>query len=422
MKPIHTLLIFSLIVPSALPATDSPAIGIEPLVAEIAAHHPERRFYLEEIAAARTAQRTAGRLSDPELSLDVGHKRLRDTTGAAIGDGTVWSVSVTQTFEWPGRLALRQAIADRDVELAELGVARFDQALAARARTLAYGLYAAHAKAVAVREVADRFASLRATFLARDPAGLTPLLETRVIEAGELALQRRATTAELAVQSALIELNQLRGAEIDAPLQVAAPAVDFADAPPLAELIAAARANNFGYRMRQVQLAQQGYAVDLARNERHPGASVGPYLAQDNVGDRETVVGLSLSLPLPISGRTGAAVDAARARRRQAEAAALVARRELDREVATAALAYGTKVAEARRWTADAVARFRDAAALADRHYRAGAVSVATYVELQQSYLDAVEALLDTQGEALAAGQRLRELTGLDLPVASIQP
>ena len=39
---------------------------------------------------------------------------------------------------------------------------------------------------------------------------------------------------------------------------------------------------------------------------------------------------------------------------------------------------------------------------------------MATYVELQNSYLDAVEALLDTQREALEAGLKLQELTGLD--------
>jgi cobalt-zinc-cadmium efflux system outer membrane protein len=35
-------------------------------------------------------------------------------------------------------------------------------------------------------------------------------------------------------------------------------------------------------------------------------------------------------------------------------------------------------------------------------------------VELQNSYLDAVEALLDTQREALEAGLKLQQLTGLN--------
>jgi len=397
-------------------------VTLPALVAAIVEANPERRFYAAELDAARAGARVAARLPDPELALDLGRKRLREATGAAIDDGTVWSVSVTQTFEWPGRLGLRRAIADRDVELAELGVARFEHALAARARTLAFGLHAAHTKAAAIREVADRFASLKETFLARDPAGLTPLLETRVIEAGEIALQRRATAAELAVQAALVELNQLRGAAVDAPLRVSAPPLAFAAVPATADLLAAARERNFDYRLRLVELERQGLAVRLARNERYPGLSVGPYLSRDHVGDRETIVGLGLSMPLPVTGRAGAAVDAAQARRRQAEAAAAVALREVDREVVTAAAAFAAKRAEVARWSPEAVRKFREAAELADRHYRLGAVPVATYVELQNSYLDAVEALLDTQAEGLAAGLKLGQLTGLELNPVEIAP
>lgn len=397
-------------------------VSLTALVGEITANNPERKFYEAELAAAQAGVRVAARLPDPQLSLDVGQKKLRDATGARIDDGAVWSVSVTQTFEWPGRLALRKAIANRQVELAQLGVARFENALAARARTLAFGLYAAHTKAAAIREVSDRFASLKETFLARDPAGLTPLLETRVIEASELTLQRRATEAELAVQAALIELNQLRGAAVDAPLQVAAPAFTFNVVPATADLLAAARTRNFDYRMRVVELEQQGLAVRLSRNERYPGITVGPYLSRDNVGDRETIVGLGLSVPLPVSGRAGAAVEGANARRRQAEAAVAVALRELDRQVITAAQAFSTKLAEARRWSPDAVQKFREAAELADRHYRTGAVPLATYVELQTAYLDAAEALLATQADVLAAGLQLQQLTGLDLNPVELTP
>ncbi|WP_415909262.1 TolC family protein [Oleiharenicola sp. Vm1] len=400
----------------------APAVSLSTLVSEITAKNPERQFYLEEIAAAKAGVRISSRLSDPALSFDIGQKRLRDSTGAKIGDGAVWSVSVTQTFEWPGRLSLRKAVANRQVELAELGVARFENALTARARTLAFSLYAANAKAAAIREVSDRFTALKETFLARDPAGVTPMLETRVIEASELALQRRATVAELAVQAALIELNQLRGVAADTPLRVAAPALSFTSLPATSDLLATAREKNFDYRMRLVELEQQGFAVSLARNERYPAISVGPYLSRDNVGDRETIVGLGLSVPLPVTGRTGAAVDVANARRRQAEAAVLVALRELDREVITSAQAFSTKLAESRRWSPDAVQKFREAADLADRHYRTGAVPIATYVELQNSYLDAVEALLDTQSETLTAGLKVQQLTGIELNPVEIKP
>lgn len=401
---------------------ESPPLKLTALVAEITGNNPELKFYESEIGAARAVTRSAGALNDPSISLDVGRKRVKDSAGTLVGSGAAWSVSVTQTFEWPGRLALRKAIANRNVELAELGFARFQNALSARARILAYTLHGANEEAAAIREVAERFSALKETFLARDPAGVTPLLETRVIEAGELALQRRATEAELAVQAALIELNQLRGAPPGSVLRVAAPALKLNEVPATEALLTAARENNFDFKVRRLELEQQGFQVQLARNERYPAISVSPFYSQEKAGDRETIVGIGLSVPLPISGRTRSAIDVAEVRRRQAETAALVAQRELERDVLTAANAFGIKLAESRRWAPDSVKKFREAAELADRHHRLGAVPIATYVELQKSYLDAVEALLNTQREALEAGLKLQQITGLDFNPVEITP
>src|SRR6185369_13042854 len=166
----------------------------------------------------KAGRKSAGSLANPELSGTVGQKRARDGSSGVSGEGVAWSASIVQPFEWPGRIGLRKAIANRDVELAELGYERFKIALAARMRVLAYGLFAAQAKSAAAREVAERFKALREVVVQRDPAGLTPLLETRVIEATALTMQRKASDAELAAQTALLELNQLRGSAPDAHL------------------------------------------------------------------------------------------------------------------------------------------------------------------------------------------------------------
>jgi cobalt-zinc-cadmium efflux system outer membrane protein len=73
------------------------------------------------------------------------------------------------------------------------------------------------------------------------------------------------------------------------------------------------------------------------------------------------------------------------------------------------------------RWRPDSAQHFKDAAELADRHYRLGAVAITTYVELQEKYLEAVEALLDTRRQALEAAQELERLTGLTPPLAATE-
>jgi len=395
----------------------SPGVSLDALVAEALEKNPELKFYETEIAAAKAGRRTAGVLANPEVSGSVGQKRVSD--GGLSAEGLAWSVSVVQPFEWPGRLGLRKAIANRDIELAQLGYERFKVALAGRVRTLAYGLFAAQERAAATGEVAERFKALREVLLQRDPAGLTPLLETRVIEATELNAQRKASDATLAAQAALLELNQLRGVAPDTRLVVGQAQLAFRPAEERESLTALARTNNFELRMRAVELAQQGFRVDLAKNERYPAIAVGPSYSVENAGDREQILGVAVSLPLPLWNRNGGNIEAAKARQMQAEISLNVAERDVQRQVLAAALTYETKLREMAKWRPDSVQHFKEAAELADRHYRLGAVPISTYVELQQQYLDAVEGLLDTKRETLEAAAQLELLTGLPLPLAN---
>ena len=388
------------------------------LVAEALERNPELKFYEAEILAAKAGRKTAGTLGNPEVSGGVGQKRV--SGGGVSSEGLAWSVSVLQPFEWPGRLGLRKAIANRDLELAELGQARFKSALAGRVRTLAYGLFAAQEKSAAAGEVAGRFKALREVLVQRDPAGLTPLLETRVIEATELNAQRKASDALLAAQSALLELNQLRGVAPDVQLVLSQAQLGFRPPEQSAALVALARTNNFELRMRAVELAQQGFQVNLAKHERFPALSVGPTYSEEKVaGSREQVIGVGFSLPLPLWNHNRGNIDAAKARQMQAEVLLNVAERDVQRQVLAAALAYETKLREMAKWRPDSVQHFKEAAELADRHYRLGAVPISTYVELQKQYLEAVESLLDTKREALEAAAQLELLTGLPLPLTN---
>jgi len=405
-------------------STNAPPVTAHPLdalVAESLERNPELKFYEAEIAAAKAGRQTAGLLANPDLSGGVGQKRV--SGGGVSDEGIAWSVSVLQPFEWPGRIGLRNAIANHDIELAALGYERFKIALAGRVRTLAYSLFAAQEKSAAAGEVAERFKALREVLVQRDPAGLTPLLETRVIEATELNAQRKASEALLATQAALLELNQLRGVAPDTRLSVGQTQLTFRPPDERETLMTLARTNNFELRVRAVELAQQGFRVDLAKNERYPSLNVGPTYSEERAGsERERIIGLGVSLPLPFWNRNSGNIEAAKARQIQAEVSFNLTEREIQRKVIEAALTYDTKLREMAKWRPDSVQHFKEAAELADRHYRLGAVPISTYVELQQQYLDAVESLLDTKREALEAAAQLELLTGLSLPLTQITP
>jgi hypothetical protein len=93
VRPVLGLLTLTLVgAARAQPATTdaSSAVSIPSLVSEITNNNPERRFYQEEIVAAKSGLRIAGRLSDPSVSLDLGRsacatRRARKSAMAPFG-------------------------------------------------------------------------------------------------------------------------------------------------------------------------------------------------------------------------------------------------------------------------------------------------------------------------------------------------
>ena len=398
------------------PAAAASTVTLETLVGQALAENPELKFYEAEIGASRGERRSAGAWANPELSGDAGRKRVR---GDAAAEGTAWAVSAAQTFEWPGRVSLRKAIADRQVELAQAGLEQFKAALAAQVRKKGFALFAAQRQESAAEEVAVRGEELVGTLVQREPAGVTPLLETRAIEASVIKLRREAIEASKTAQSALHELNALRGRSIAERLVIADVALTFPDLPPAEELLRRAGRGNFELRQREIEFSQQGFRLRLAENEAWPSITLGPQFSSERArSEKETVAGVSFSMPLPLWNRNQGGIETANARLRQAETSLKLMLRDIERRIREQVAAYERVRKEMARLSPKVGEQLREAAILADRHYRLGAVPLATYLEVQQSYLEALEAVFASQADALNARAEIDLLTGASIPPA----
>ncbi len=398
--------------------------SFEALLDEVLENNPELKFYEAEILAAKGLRQTAGLWNNPQVDGSIGHKRVMSSSeegGTSRAHGAASEIVVTQSIEWPGRIRLRKAIADRDIELAELGLEQFRALLEARVKIAAYVLSAAQEKAAATQEVAEHFRALREVLIERDQAGLTPLLEARVIEAIELNMQRKASQASLDAKAALFDLNQLRGAAPGDALTLTRMNLTFH---PIEmdknELVRLAGSYDFQVRLRTIELERQGYEVRLAKNERFPDITAGPAIAIERAGERERIIGAAISLPLPLWDRNQGNIATAKAQQTQAETSFDLAQRDAERRAVEAITTYETKLKEMANWRPDSIKHFKEAAELADRHYRLGAVPVSTYIELQSQYLDTIEGLQDTKKEALETAAQLELMTGADLSLAKV--
>src|SRR5262245_24366723 len=142
------------------------------LVNQALQRNPELNFFQAEIGAAKGAIRTAATLRNPELSTEIGYKNSHENSGGASGDGAIVALSFTQTFEYPGRIALRKAIANHDRVVAELHLRQFRLTLAARVRSLAYALSNAAERTKAVQEVTAQTQTLNDVLKQRPLAGV----------------------------------------------------------------------------------------------------------------------------------------------------------------------------------------------------------------------------------------------------------
>jgi outer membrane protein, heavy metal efflux system len=108
----------------AAPAAAQTALSIDALAADVVAGNPERQYLARQISLAQTGVAAAGRLADPEISVDFGEKRTDSPlNGQRLGDGPAFAVSILQPIEFNGRIPLRKAIAQGNVTLARLGLA-----------------------------------------------------------------------------------------------------------------------------------------------------------------------------------------------------------------------------------------------------------------------------------------------------------
>jgi outer membrane protein, heavy metal efflux system len=412
MRSFLLLFLLFVAVSSLTAAEKKSSASIAELVSRTLAANPEIQFYQAEIAAAKAGVTATGRQPNPELSLQTGGKRVSSNEGRS--NGLVFSAELAQPIEWPGRLGLRKAIANRDLALAELGLERFRFHLAARVRVLATTLAAQQDIADATGEVAARYAALREVMVQREPAGIAPQLEIVTIEAAALVAESGAASAKIAVQKALLELNQLMGRRSDTPLMVKRPALELKSAPALGTLLANAMQNYYDLRIRHAELEQQGFKVELAKNERYPAITIAPFVEVERTRkfEDETVAGIGISIPLSLWQNGKAEVTAAQARQMQAQATLAVAQREVERLVTESFLLYQTQQSRMALWKDDVAKKFSEAAALADRHFRLGAVPMSTFVELQDKYLEAAEAINEARTQALEAALTLEELTG----------
>lgn len=394
------LVIIAILLPTPFLAAEEGKWRVDDLVQQALQSNAELRFYEAEIAVAKGQRTQVGLWKNPEFTGEYGERRTQDSAGNPSGEGFTRGFSVTQTFEFPGKGSLRKAIANKNIEIAELGLKQFRWILEGKVRSLALQYVVASASADAAAEISERSSALIKLLQERPAAGTQQLLELRVIEGSLLELQQTSKEFIQAREESRIELNALLGFPQSQSLKIqtswAVPRLKISNPN---RMVLTGLSNNLQLKIRVLELEKAVQEVSAAKLEVGPDFAVGPFFSQDKAGESEENFGATVSVTLPLWNWNQGNIVTAKARQAQADAMLLDARRKVESEIARRFRAYELNRKLAEQISEDAIGNLREASDLADRQYRTGAIGVQLFLEVQRGFLNAQktrnEAVLD---------------------------
>jgi cobalt-zinc-cadmium efflux system outer membrane protein len=398
---------------SPLAAAAKP-LTLDDAIAAAVQHNMDLRAARYAVDQARARVEQAGLRPNPQLELAANSDRPFHNQGAYSA-----SIGVSQALPMGGRLDRQRDLARVDVALAQ---AQLQQAALKLAGDVAAGLYRVQALDEQIR--------LRDQLMGYDQQ-LVSVTHNRFkaaevseldVNAARLDLQRLSqerTALQTQRTTLLAQLNQLLGRDAAQPVEVAGAAPEGA---PLAGLDALQQAAlQARPDLREAELGVDRARADhaLARAERREDWTVGVGIEQGRSvvegappQGSDRTVGITLSIPLPLSNRnqgriaeTTSAIDQARAR-----VAAL--RMGIRNEVAADRVEVQRLQASLDSYAHDMLPLSERNVQLAQKGYRQGLVPIVDVIQAQRQLGELNAAWLDAKDRYRQALARLDTATG----------
>ena len=235
-------------------------------------------------------------LPKPETSFTIGQKRAGEL------EGSLYEISISQTFPFPGKSRLRSLAASRDVELSDLSRLEAELSLVSESVRLAYAYEMNRKKKVFAEGRLHQFELVKAYLHGNVFASPQKIAERRIVEARLRDIDAERIEGEAALKASLERLR------LYFPVQENEPVIDVPwmkgsrplEMPRLKE----------DARIHNPQLAAQKVLTDKARDEKAlaakeawPDLGSSIFYGQETAGETERSAGLGISVPLPIFDR-----------------------------------------------------------------------------------------------------------------------
>ncbi len=391
---------------NAVPSTN--VLTLDAAIRLALENNPGIRVLAADIAAGRGEVTTAKTWQNPEVSIAPGFKSVRDPSDTMFhGD-----FGLEQTFEWPGKRALRRAVAEKNVAVRQLALAGFRSQLAIQVRRAYYTLLATRG----VVELREQRLALSKSFVdaakKKIEGGFAPEFEATKAEVEVVAAQRVLRDAQARHDAARVILNTLMGRKPTEPLAVTGALGDGVALPNQSALLEQALAQNPSVKVQEAEAERTGLSLQSIRKSRLPDFKVGPNL--EYTRDEQTV-GFGVSLPLPFWDKKKGEIATATATQEKALAELEKLRREILRDVTTASQNLTAAKDSLTFYTPALRDKLKTALDAAAQNYAEGRMPLLLYLESQRTYFDTQADYFETLQKLFEAQAELESAAGASL-------
>ncbi|MBA3830732.1 MAG: TolC family protein [Chthoniobacterales bacterium] len=398
----------------ALLAAASAAKGdrLPEVIDEAQRSNPELRVLESSVGASKGGVITARTRANPELSFAPGVRRTSES-GIGSKDDFHGDFALSQLFEWPGKRALKIALAQEDVTVQQLAVEAFRFEIAAKVRRAFYELLAAQKITTLRQEQVESSQTFVESSRKRAESGYASDFETLKSQAELIAAQRELLDAQGKVAAARVTLNSLLGRLPSASLEVEG-TLEGAGVRSAANAsyVALAMARNPSLRTLNVQAESAGLNLRATRFGRRPDFAVGPQVEYTH---NEQIYGLGVTVALPFWDRKKGEIQTATAEQQKTLAEIEKTRREIEAAVTTASknLELAQKVRAL--YTPEFLRKLKALVSQAEQSYAQNATTLIIYLDAKRTYFDALSSYYDSLGNV--AGQRAELESAIGVPL-----
>lgn len=384
----------------------------------------------KELQAAREAVRQAeARMEQsrlrPNPSLDVSKKT--DAIFAGEGDGG-FSVALAQPIELGGKRMNRIRVAEVEIEMSKAEVADAERQRVGRLRSAFVQALAASTR-LQLFERLDRVNQQTVTVMnVRLRSGDASKLDSRLLLAQTNRLRAERVRTEGQLTELMLEIRTIAGLPPDVALVLKRPFQLVSVHQSEQELLARAFASRPDLKAAHLREALAEAGVDLARSQAVPNVAASVRYARESVVkqfaiggqrrafERENVIEVGVSIPLPIFNREQGNIAEAASRSVQATHGREALERRVRQEVVTAFRRYENLRDSLDVWRTGVLNENQESLRIVQLAYNLGELRFIDIVNQQRLLLEAETTFLSTQADLDMAIAELELAVGSPLP------